>query len=104
MARTAIVAALVAVLAIAANVRPAAANAQVCNPGLTPATPTNVRVKSNVWNGKNAGEFWGRGRAKKTILVSSGGGKRLTTAPAPACRAPVGAPAARARPRISAVR
>lgn len=33
---------------------PAAAIGQLCNPGLTPATPKNVRVKNNVYNGKNA--------------------------------------------------
>lgn len=57
MARAALVAALVAAVAFAAAVSPASANAQLCNPGLTPAQPTNVRVKSNVWNGKNAGAW-----------------------------------------------
>jgi hypothetical protein len=58
MARAAAIVALVAAVAFAAAIAPAQANAQLCTPGLTPAQPTNVRVKSNVWNGKNAGEFW----------------------------------------------
>jgi hypothetical protein len=58
MARAAVLAAIMVVLAFAATVPSVRANAQLCNPGLTPATPTNVRVKSNIWNGKSAGEFF----------------------------------------------
>lgn len=53
--RAAALLALAAVVACAACVSPAAAIAQLCNPGLTPAQPTNVRTKSNVYNGKSAG-------------------------------------------------
>lgn len=55
MARTAVALALVAVVALAV-VGSAEAMAQLCNPGLTPAAPKNVKVLSNVWNGKYAGE------------------------------------------------
>jgi len=54
MARAAVAAALAAVVALSVA-GSASGMAQLCNPGLTPAAPRNVRIRSNVFNGKNAG-------------------------------------------------